>query len=76
MYPNADLKICQYLRLHMNITCPRFYIKTPFTFLRYAHVRYVKSLKNLQTLQANNSRILRMKNVNISGYCFYMKTNI
>ena len=29
---NADLKICQYLRLHMIIIYWRFYIKTPFTF--------------------------------------------
>ena len=26
------MEICQYLRLHMNITCWRFRIKTPFTF--------------------------------------------
>ena len=31
-YTNADLKICQYLRLHMKITCRRFHAKTPFTF--------------------------------------------
>ena len=29
---NADLKICQYIRLHMKIICRRFHIKTPFTF--------------------------------------------
>ena len=39
MYTNADLKICQYLRLRL-----RFHIKAPFIFLRYANVRYVKSL--------------------------------
>ena len=30
-YTNADLIICQYLRLHMKIICRRFHIKTPFT---------------------------------------------
>ena len=28
------------------------------------------------TSGANNSRIRRIKNVKISGYCFYMNTNI
>ena len=31
-YTNADLKICQYLRLHMKITCQRFQDQTLFTF--------------------------------------------
>ena len=31
-YTNADLKICQYLRLHMKIIYWNFYIQTPFTF--------------------------------------------
>ena len=31
-YANADLKILQYLCLHMEIICWRFHIKTPFTF--------------------------------------------
>ena len=30
--PNADLKICLYLRLHMNKICRIFHIITPFTF--------------------------------------------
>ena len=33
-------------------------------------------LTNLQTLLANNSRILSIKNAKLSGYCFYMNTNI
>ena len=33
-------------------------------------------LKNLQTLQANNLRILSIKNATFSGYCFYMNANI
>ena len=31
-YTNTDLKICQYLRLHLKIICGKFYIRTPFTF--------------------------------------------
>ena len=30
---NTDLKICQYLRLHMKIICSRFYMETPFTLI-------------------------------------------
>ena len=33
-------------------------------------------LRNLQTSQANNSRILRIKNAKFSGHCFYMNTNM
>ena len=32
--------------------------------------------RNLQTLRAINSRILRIKNAKFSGHCFYMNTNI
>ena len=31
-YTNANMKICQFLRLLMKIICWRFHIKTPFTF--------------------------------------------
>ena len=31
-YTNADLKICEYLRLHMKIICWIFHIKTSFPF--------------------------------------------
>ena len=51
-----------------------------FYFVRCAHVRYVKSLRNflrnLQTSRANNSTIPRIKNVKFSRHCFYMNTNI
>ena len=51
-----------------------------FYFLRYPHVRYVKSLfKNIQkftNFTAKISRILRTENAKISEYCFYMNTNI
>ena len=33
-------------------------------------------LRNLQNSQADNSRILRIKNTKLSGYCFYMNTYI
>ena len=48
-YTNADLKVCWYLRLGMEIICRRFHIITPFYFLRYANVSYVKCLfRNIQ----------------------------
>ena len=53
-----------------------FRLKHALLFRDTHTIRYVKSLKNLQTSRANNSRILRMKNANISGYCFYMNTSI
>ena len=34
------------------------------------------NISNLQTSQANNSRILRIRNAKFSGYCFYMNTNM
>ena len=55
--------------------------------MKYAHVIYVKSLlqtfrnklayflRHLQTSRANNTRISRIKNAKVSGYCFYMNTN-
>ena len=33
-------------------------------------------LRNPEISRANNSKIVRIKNVNFSGYCFYMNTNI
>ena len=61
-----------------------------FYFLRYAQLRYVKRLftniqkqqklayflRNLTTSRENNSRIIEIKNVKFSGYCFYMNTNV
>ena len=32
--------------------------------------------RNLQSSLANNSKILRIKKAKLSGYCFYLKTNI
>ena len=66
----------------MRIIYRRFQIKTPFTLLRYAHVRYVKSMfTNIQKQQnmlkisllspTYNPRILGIKNAAFSGYCFY-----
>ena len=43
--------------------------------LAYKHsetIKYVAYfLRNLQTSRANNSRVLRIKDVKFSGYCFY-----
>ena len=33
-------------------------------------------LRNLQTLQVNNSRIIQIKNREFSGSCFYMNTDL
>ena len=33
-------------------------------------------LKKFTNSRANTSRILRIKNVKFSGYCFYMNTNM
>ena len=51
VHTNADLEICQYLRLHMKMICRWFYIKTPFTFwdMRTWHVLKVC----LQTFRNN-----------------------
>ena len=46
-----------------------------FTNSRICH-KLAHFLRNLQTSQANNSRILRIKNTKLSGYCFYMNTYI
>ena len=62
-----------------------------FYFLRYAHMRCMKSLqtlrnnricetsayflRNLQTSWGNNLIILRIKNAKFSGYCFYVNAN-
>ena len=90
---NADLKICQYLCLHMKIMCWRFNIKAPFIFwdmrtwdtwnvcLRtFRNNRICWKLayffRNLQTSRAVNTRILRIRNMEFSGYCFYMNTII
>ena len=36
----------------------------------------MSNLRNLQTSQGNNSKILRIKNAKFLGYYFYMNTNI
>ena len=47
--------------------------KSTFCVLRYAHVRYVKSLNANIQKQYNEIKIASMK---FSGYYFYMNTNI
>ena len=54
------------------------YVKNLFRNIRNRKIRekltYI--LRNLQTLTANNSRVLRIKKAKFSGYCFYMNANI
>ena len=51
-----------------------------YVYKRSVTVEYAKKLayflRNLQTSWTNNSRILRIKNVEFSGYCCYVNTNI
>ena len=87
-YNNADLNICQYICLHLKITCWKFHIKTPFTFwdmrtwdrwnvcLQTLRNKLAYFLRNLQTSRANNSRILGIKNAKFWGYCYYINTNM
>ena len=62
-YTNADLKIYQYLCLHMKLIWWRFHIKT-FYFLRHAHVRYVTSRANI----TREFLELRMRNFQGIGF--------
>ena len=39
-------------------------------------LKLLNFLRNLQTSQANNSIILRIKNAKFSGYCYYMNPNL
>ena len=68
-YTNADLKIYQYLCLHVKLICWRFHIKT---FLRFEICARV--ICNFTGKY--NARILRIKNAKFRGYWFYMNTNI
>ena len=58
----------------MKTMCWRSHIKTPFTF--WDMHTWDMYLRNCQTSQENNSRILRIRNAKFSGYCFYMSANI
>ena len=44
-YTNADLKICQYIRLHMKMISRRLHIKTSFTFLDMRKI-YLEIFRN------------------------------
>ena len=67
-----------YFRFHLEIICQRFCIKTPCTFWDMRDVWKVLAyfLRNVLASLANNSRILKIKEVKFSGYCFYMNTDI
>ena len=87
VYINADLENCPYLCLHMKIICSRFQVKAHSTFWHMWNVclqtfrnnripyKLAYFLRNLQTSQTFNLKILRTKNVKFSGYWFYMNTN-
>ena len=47
-YTNADLKICQYLYLHMKIICWRSHIKTAFTCEICTSEKYERFFTNIQ----------------------------
>ena len=83
MQINADLNICQYLCLHMKL-CRSFHIRTPFKFWDMRKDMWKVCLElfrnkiNIRLLlkKLTNLRILKIKKVKFSGYCFYMNTNI
>ena len=50
-----------------------------FVYKHTETIEFVKkrpTLRKIQTLRVNNSRILRIQNATFSGYHFYMNTNI
>ena len=86
---DTDFKICLYLRHHMsnNSRQNTFYVLRydmwdmwKVCLQTFGHNRIRKKLtyflENLQTLGANNSKILRIKKVKFLGYCFYMNPNL
>ena len=69
----ANLKgtiIQTWISSNIFLVCRRFHIKNNFCVLRYIHVRYVKEIRNFQTLRTKNSRIHRIKREKFSGYGF------
>ena len=54
------------------------YVKSCLTNIQKQQnkIKIAYLLRNSQTLQQNNLRLLRTKKVKVSGYCFYMNTNI
>ena len=57
-------------------------LKTNYTFFikpkisRYLLLHMNTTCRRFQTSRVNNSIILRIKNMKLSGYCFHMNTNI
>ena len=54
------------------------YVTSLFTIIEKQQkvLKLTYFLRNLQSSRANNSRIIRIKNAQFAGYCFYMNTNI
>ena len=42
----------------------------------YKHTETIQYVKQIQTSQVDNSRILRIKNAKFLEYCFYVTLNI
>ena len=79
------MKICRYLRrFHINTPFTFWDMRTWDVWKVYLQTfrnnrirsKLAYFLRNLQTSRASNSRILRIKKVKSSGYCFYLNTNI
>ena len=86
---HADIKIFQYIHLHIKNSTTRIPHYNIFHVLRYAHFRYAKCLfTNIQEQwnttkssllfkkRVNNSRYLRIQNVKCSGCYFCTNANI
>ena len=88
----ADMKILQYIRLHIKNSIMQIAHYNNFHFSRYTHLRYAKgSFPNIQKQQKRLKNSLPFKkNTNftgeqlensqdsecVSGYYFYMNTNL
>ena len=77
-YTNANLKICQYLCLHMKAICWRFHIKIPFTFWdmpagdmwKKKKKKITYFLRILQTSRASNGQLLELRMRNFHSIVF------
>ena len=81
----VHLKICRYVRLYIKTICwITFWVIRTRDMWKVCLQTFRKNricwklayfLRTLRTSRANNSRILRIKNMKLSGYCFYINTN-
>ena len=63
---------------HLSLRCTREFVKSLFTNIEKQEnmLKISLFLRNLQTSWANNQRTFKITNAKLSGYCFYMNTNI